>query len=283
MTELPKTVNDSVLGNAWFKRFYSLAVDSLGYSKAADEEARDELSSLLAGKKKVPPFDDFLEELRRRFAKRDTIVFGAGPSLREDIQKLYPVARKARILIIAADGAADALTDASIIPQIVVSDLDSCSEEALRSQSESRALFVHAHGDNRASLKELMPSMGSRILGTTQVSSIENVRNLGGLTDGDRACYVASIFDPELVVIAGMDFGTIEGEYSRSKRGISTDIDSDPPNPSKRQLKMKLGKESLEFLIQRKEGTRFVNVTSHGQRVEGTTEEPLGDLMKALS
>jgi 2-amino-4-hydroxy-6-hydroxymethyldihydropteridine diphosphokinase len=253
------------LGINWYDKFYTSISSSLGYSKESDERSRDELS-LLIEQKNLSSFDEAFTKLISRFKKRNCLVFGAGPSLENDIMTLYPIARKAKNLVIAADGATDTLLEAMIVPQITVSDLDSSSERVLISQSEDRTIFVHAHGDNADLIRKLVPEMGRNIFGTTQVPSVDNVRNLGGLMDGDRACYLASLFEPHILVIAGMDFAGREGD-----------------TPEKRALKLQFGKQSLEFLIERKPQIRFVNFTSYGETIAGAERIEITTLIEALS
>ncbi len=268
------------LGQQWYEVFYDKISGALGYSKSADEKARDELSASLSSRNARSAAKQF-GELQKQVRGKKIIMFGAGPSLREDIMKLYPVARKKKNIIVAADGATDALLDAVIIPHITVSDLDSCSLEALKVQSEERSLFVHGHGDNAKMLRDTIPSLGRNVIGTTQVESSDNVWNFGGLTDGDRACYIASTLDPMIIVIAGMDFGKEEGEFSKSitpksartRRSFS----------EYRVKKLRFGKESLEFLIQIKNRIRFVNITSHGEKIAGAETPPLLKVIEELS
>ena len=273
--ELPVKDQDFPLAEKWLDYIYPLAVDKLGYSSEKDSKARDELNFLLRKR------EDFTELFARlaSFKGRDAFVFGAGPSLKEDLMDLYPVVRNKKALVVAADGAADALFERMIIPDVTVSDLDSCSLEVLRAQSESRSLFVHSHGDNIEMMKEIIPMFGGSVLGTTQVKSKGKVKNTGGLTDGDRACYIASAFEPRRVVIAGMDFGVKEGEYSKSK----TETRNEKNHLAKRKIKLELGRASLEFLIKESRAIKFYNITRHGVRIKGATHVKAEKLIEELS
>jgi uncharacterized Rossmann fold enzyme len=270
------------LGQRWYDLFYGKISSSLGFSRAADEKARDELSNLLASRK-VRDEKKHFEELQRHARNKRTIMFGAGPSLREDVMKLYPVARKQKNLVIAADGATDALLQTMIVPRFTVSDLDSCSFQSLKDQSEERSLFVHSHGDNDKVIRSTVSRLGRSVIGTTQVSSCDNVWNFGGLTDGDRACYIASALGPDLIVIAGMDFGKEEGEFSKSKVTSVSDDHTGVSVSTLRERKLRFGKESLEFLIRAKSEIKFVNVTSHGEEIAGAETQPLSKVIEELS
>ena len=254
------------LGDEWFRIFYPRICASLNYRQSEDELARDLLSELLV-ENDTPHAQLQLEIIR----KRTVIMFGAGPSLRGDLEGLTPIIQKAKPIVVGADGAADALYEAGMVPSIVVSDLDSCSQRNLKRNSQDGCVFVHAHGDNLSLIREIVPEMGERMFGTTQVGSVRNVVNYGGLTDGDRACFIVSSFDPSSIIIAGMDFGKEEGSFSRNRY-------DDYSNPL-RYSKLTWGRKSLEFLIRERRDIRFVNVTRHGEEIVGATRMSYEELM----
>jgi 2-amino-4-hydroxy-6-hydroxymethyldihydropteridine diphosphokinase len=249
-------VNDCSIGDRWFELFYPRIQRELGYEKERDEESRDILSRFLSKRENYS-----LDEVRKLIRMKQVIMFGAGPSLESDIAGLVDFVRKRQPVVVAADGAADALYGNSIMPAIIVSDLDSCTLESLEKCVREGHVFAHAHGDNRNLIENIMPKLRSNVLGTTQVASVKNVINYGGLTDGDRACFVISNFDPASIIIAGMDFGSSEGRYSVDRHSRVT-------NPA-RPLKLSLGKESLEFLICARPDIRFLNATRYGDEIAG--------------
>ena len=262
------------LSELWIEIFYPELEEKLHYSHQRDAQSRDELARLLKAEN-VRSFD--WEKLERLIKGSTTFIFGAGPSLIDDIVGLFPVISRSSFPIIAADGAIDALAKAAIFPQVLVSDLDSASEEMLVAQSKQRVLFIHAHGDNLDLIRLLVPKLGDKIFGTTQVKSTELVKNFGGLTDGDRSCYLASAFNPRTIVLAGMDFGSREGEYSKSR--------GDPIRQSQdaRKIKLDIGLKSLEFLIANSPSIRFLNATSKGEQIQGAPRMNYEELLKELS
>ncbi|MGA2876001.1 MAG: 6-hydroxymethylpterin diphosphokinase MptE-like protein [Nitrososphaerales archaeon] len=244
------------LGDEWFSTVYPKIRDVLGYNQTRDEQSRDLLSTLLA-KNKAPSFD-LIQQL---IQNKQILMLGAGPSLESDLSGLTKFMKECRPTLVAADGAADALYETGITPSIIVSDLDSCSLRSLEMCSREGYIFAHAHGDNMPLIEKVIPALGSNVFGTTQVSSVGNVTNFGGLTDGDRACFVISYFEPSSIIIAGMDFGTSEGSYSKNKY-------SSGDNPL-RPTKLSLGRESLEFLIRSQPKIKFLNVTKFGEEIRG--------------
>jgi 2-amino-4-hydroxy-6-hydroxymethyldihydropteridine diphosphokinase len=246
------------MGELWRRTFYSRIKHSLGLDERADVESRDLLYELLLGDSDRTS----LEKVRSRIDQRDAVVFGAGPSLESDLRGLKDYLEKVHPVIIAADGAADALREYGRIPDLIVSDLDSCSVNILKQTLQDGFVFAHAHGDNMDLIKTIIPQIKSRnLIGTTQVESRDLIRNFGGFTDGDRACYIAASFGPSKIILAGMDFGDKEGSYSINRY-------SSTQNP-KRPQKLGWGVISLEFLIRNSPALPFRNVTKLGVEIRG--------------
>jgi uncharacterized membrane-anchored protein len=65
----------------------------------------------------------------------------------EDLAALRPYIREYRPVLIGVDGGADALIEAGYSPHVIVGDMDSVSDNALRGGAE---LVVHAYRDGRA-------------------------------------------------------------------------------------------------------------------------------------
>lgn len=249
-------MKEYTLGNEWFSLLYPRVRESLQYSEQQDSMSRDALSNILSSREIIQP-----ETVSRVLEDRIVVMFGAGPSLDSDLRGLTSLLQGQRYPIVAADGAADALYEAGISPSVIVTDLDSCSVVNLERNSREGYVFAHAHGDNLDLIKKILPRLGSRLFGTTQVKSVDRVVNFGGLTDGDRACYIISYYNPRAVVIAGMDYGVDEGHYSKTKY-------EKKPTPL-RSVKLALGKRSLEFLIEKRKDIRFYNVTYKGEEIQG--------------
>jgi uncharacterized membrane-anchored protein len=86
-------------------------------------------------------------EIRTPIEGRHCLIVVRGYHYREDIAALRPYIREYRPVMIAVDGGADALLEAGYAPDIIVGDMDSVSDRALRSGAE---LIVHAYRDGRA-------------------------------------------------------------------------------------------------------------------------------------
>lgn len=244
-------------GDLWRKSFYPFIRDSLELDEKADVSCRDLLHSLLKNEND----DSDLGCIQKEIQSSSVIVFGAGPSLESDINGIKSYISHRCPTLVAADGAAEALRKAGVLPGIIVSDLDSCSVETMKLCGKKGYLFVHGHGDNAGLVRAIIPHLASHKLGTTQVETRDYIRNFGGFTDGDRACYVVSHFKPSTIVLAGMDFGEKEGRYSLDRYNSSRNTN--------RALKLDWGKKSLEFLISSHRSINFRNVTRFGAEIKG--------------
>lgn len=88
---------------------------------------------------------------------RPALVVVRGPDFREDLEALAAYIRNERPVLVAVDGGADALLELGLRPDVVVGDMDSVSDEALR---RARQLVVHAYPDGRAPGLRRVESLG---------------------------------------------------------------------------------------------------------------------------
>ncbi|MCU1591738.1 MAG: thiamine pyrophosphokinae, catalytic region [Frankiales bacterium] len=86
-------------------------------------------------------------DVRTDFAGRHALVVVRGYDYREDLAVLRPYIREYRPILVGVDGGADALIEAGYSPDVIVGDMDSVSDEALRCGAE---VVVHAYADGRA-------------------------------------------------------------------------------------------------------------------------------------
>src|SRR4051812_31635230 len=99
-----------------------------------------EEGKLLAGGIVSPP-------LKTRFRDRHALVVARGPGYKRDLRMVRPYVRDFKPVLIAVDGGADALLEAGYKPDVIVGDMDSVSDHALRSGAEK---VVHAYTDGDA-------------------------------------------------------------------------------------------------------------------------------------
>ncbi|MDX6517182.1 MAG: hypothetical protein QOF50_28, partial [Gaiellaceae bacterium] len=80
--------------------------------------------------------------LRTRFRERHALVVARGPGHKRDLRIVRPYVRDFKPVLIAVDGGADALLEEGMKPDVIVGDMDSVSDAALRSGAE---ILVHAY------------------------------------------------------------------------------------------------------------------------------------------
>jgi uncharacterized membrane-anchored protein len=118
---------------------------------------------LLFGGTGLPPLDLDL-------AGRHVLVVVRGYNYREDLTTLRPYIREVRPVLIGVDGGADALLEGGYRPDLIVGDMDSVSERALRCGAE---LVVHAYPNGFAPGEERLRALGlphkvMRVSGTSE-------------------------------------------------------------------------------------------------------------------
>ncbi|HET6351928.1 MAG TPA: putative cytokinetic ring protein SteA [Coriobacteriia bacterium] len=88
---------------------------------------------------------------------RHVLVVVRGYDFREDLRALTPYIREMRPVLVGVDGGADAIMEAGFKPDVIVGDMDSVTDEALRSGA---FLIVHAYADGRAPGMERIEALG---------------------------------------------------------------------------------------------------------------------------
>jgi uncharacterized membrane-anchored protein len=130
-----------------------------------------------------------------------------GSTYRKDLRALAPYIRGVKPLLVGVDGGADALLEAGWKPDVVLGDMDSASDAALRSGAE---LIVHAYPDGRAPGAGRLEDLGLDHL---------VLRSVG--TSQDVAMLLAHEQGAGLIVSVGAHFNLVEF-LERSRAGMSS-------------------------------------------------------------
>jgi len=233
---------------AYIKKYEEIA-GKLGLDMEKDLEA----AGILEG---MSPKND-LTWLEKAIRNKNVFVFGAGPSLKDDIREMkkYRLDKSPNTVLIAADGAAKALLEERLLPNIQVTDLDGFDNVVIELNQKDVITVVHAHGDNIGSLKSVVPNL-KNFIGTTQTKPPAGSRlhNFGGFTDGDRCVFLADKFKPHLIILAGMDFGKEVGFYSGRY------------DKQNKATKLEIGKKLLEEFAKESNST-IINMTAKGESI----------------
>ena len=193
-----------------WEKYYTEILDDFGFSREMDEKSAKLLDEILSEEGCLT-----LDELGQIVGFSDKyIVFGAGPSLKEHVQRLIDEYDLKDYVLVAADGATTAMIEERLVPDIIATDLDGKLDDILLSNIRGANVVIHAHGDNIDKIVDFTPFF-TNVLGTTQAQPLGNIYNFGGFTDGDRALFLAVALGAKEIILAGMDFGDVVTKYSR--------------------------------------------------------------------
>ena len=145
--------------------------------------------------------------LETRFRDRHALVVARGPGHKRDLAIVRPYVRDFKPVLIGVDGGADALLAAGMKPHVIVGDMDSVSDGALRCGAE---LIVHAYRDGAA------PGAARLERLELQYASV----SAPGISE-DIALLLAFEKGAELIVAVGTHFNLTEF-LERDRAGMSS-------------------------------------------------------------
>jgi uncharacterized membrane-anchored protein len=145
--------------------------------------------------------------LETRFRDRHALVVARGPGYKRDLAIVRPYVRDFKPVLIGVDGGADALLAGGMKPNVIVGDMDSVSDGALRCGAE---LMVHAYRDGEAPGAPRLERLG------LQYSSV----SAPGISE-DIALLLAFEKGAELIVAVGTHFNLTEF-LERDRAGMSS-------------------------------------------------------------
>jgi uncharacterized membrane-anchored protein len=155
---------------------------------------------LLAGKLELPQFST-------EFRDRTTLIVVRGVDHKRDLRALRPYIRDVRPVLVGVDGGADAILEEGFEADMIVGDMDSATEPALRSGAE---LVVHAYPDGRAPGRERL----ERLMLPYKVVPAP-------ATSQDVAMLIAAEKGARLIVSVGSHFNLVEF-LDKNRRGMSS-------------------------------------------------------------
>lgn len=144
-----------------------------------------------------------LPELRTSFAGRHVLLVAKEYDYRADLRALKHYIREFRPVLVGVDGGADVLREAGYRPDLVIGEMDSMSDAALRDSGE-----VVAHADSHGR---------SAGLPRVQDLRIEPIIFATSGSSEDAAMLIAEADNPKLIITVGMR-ATLE-EFLDSGRG----------------------------------------------------------------
>lgn len=157
-------------------------------------------TDLLTGGIEFPP-------TRTSFRDRHVLIVVRGDRHRRDLKALRPYIRDVRPIVVAVDGGADGVLEAGLKPDVILGDMDSAGDAALRCGAE---LIVHAYPDGRAPGRERLLELG-----------LEHTLVPAAGTSEDVAMLMAYEKGADLIVSVGAHFNLIEF-LDRKRGGMSS-------------------------------------------------------------
>jgi uncharacterized membrane-anchored protein len=135
-------------------------------------------------------------DVRTEIEGRHVLIVVRGYDYRSDLDALRPYITEYRPLLMGVDGGADALREAGYKPDMIIGDMDSCSDETLRCGAE---LVVHAYHDGKAPGLERIQALGLSAVVFPALGTSEDAAMLLADTKGAR-----------LLVAVGRHFSLVE-------------------------------------------------------------------------
>jgi uncharacterized membrane-anchored protein len=157
-------------------------------------------TDLLTGSVEFPP-------TRASFRDRHVLIVVRGEHHRRDLKALRAYIRDVHPIVIAVDGGADGCLEAGLKPDVILGDMDSAGDAALRCGAE---LIVHAYPDGRAPGCERLAELGLEHTVVPAAGTSEDVAMLMSYEKG-----------ADLIVSVGGHFNLIEF-LDRNRGGMSS-------------------------------------------------------------
>ncbi len=148
-----------------------------------------------------------LPELKHDLSGRHVLVVVRGTTYKQDLAALRPYLRDVRPVMVGVDGGADALLEEGYRPDVILGDMDSVSEKALRSGAE---VIVHAYANGFAPGAERVTALGVPFQ-TFVVSG----------TSEDAAFLMAHGKGADLIVVVG-SHGTLREFLDKGRLGMAS-------------------------------------------------------------
>jgi uncharacterized membrane-anchored protein len=148
-----------------------------------------------------------MPQLRTNFRDRHALVVARAPEAKRDLRTVRTYIREFKPLLIGVDGGADRLLEAGFKPDLIIGDMDSVSDAALKCGAE---IVVHAYPGGRAPGRDRVDRLGlpSAVLPAPGMSE-------------DVAMLLAHEKGAELIVAVGTRFNLTEF-LERDRAGMSS-------------------------------------------------------------
>jgi len=173
-----------------------------------DEFARNTVE-YLEREKDILATETWVPKIKISLYGRHVLVVVRGYHFKEDLATLKPYIREMKPVLIGVDGGADALCEAGFKPDIIIGDMDSVTDEALRSGAE---LIVAAYEDGRCPGMDRLRDLGLEAGATSWRLAA---------TSEDLALLLAWEMGADLIVAVGTHANLIE-YLDKGRKGMAS-------------------------------------------------------------
>ena len=146
-------------------------------------------------------------KIKTKIEGRQVLIVVRGYHYKEDLDTLRPYIREYRPILIGVDGGADAILEAGWKPDLIVGDMDSVSDKAIKSGAE---IVVHAYRDGTAPGSERITSLG-----------VEHIVFPATGTSEDIAMLLADDLGAEIIVAVGTHVTLVEF-LDKGRKGMAS-------------------------------------------------------------
>lgn len=181
------------------KAYENLAVELDRFIDNTIEYARKEKGFIL-GEVEIP-------HVKTKYKNRHVLIVVRGQDYKQDLSTILSYIEEMKPILVGVDGGADALLEFGYTPDVIVGDMDSVSDEALRKANE---IIVHAYTDGRAPGLKRVQDLG-----------LEAIVFPAPGTSEDIAMLIAYEYKAELIVALGTHSNMIDF-LEKGRKGMAS-------------------------------------------------------------
>ncbi|MDR0308409.1 MAG: hypothetical protein LBH87_00570 [Coriobacteriales bacterium] len=120
-------------------------------------------------------YDPWVPIIKTEIKRRQVLVVVRGYDYEHDLLILKPYIREMKPVLIGVDGGADALLEAGFKPHIIIGDMDSVSDKALRCGAE---IIAHAYENGTVPAAERLDKLGVKMVSWPLAATSEDLAML---------------------------------------------------------------------------------------------------------
>ncbi len=131
---------------------------------------------LILGDVKIP-------EMKTEYDERHVLVVVRGHNYKADLETMISYIEEIKPVLVGVDGGADALLECGYSPDVIVGDMDSVTDEALKAAKE---IVVHAYTDGRAPGQKRVEDLGLKPVIFPSPGTSEDIAMLAAYENGAK-------------------------------------------------------------------------------------------------